>query len=462
MTVVIILLEIAGLAICLDDEWYDLHDRLFNETFSSYNKHTRPSKDGSPVPIQIILTPLNLHELNEKSQTLRMSASVGLYWVDTRLSWDPQNHGGINKMSAPQSHVWLPPIFIANSVDERQQFGYDENIVAFSQQGGVVWEVNQIITVQCDIKISYYPFDAQNCDVLIMFTQMTTDDLNPIPNVMAQPILKYFDAGGTWEALTSFCQFGATSYKLPWLRYNMVFGRRSSFYVVNIILPVVFLSLTASVVFLLPAESGEKMGVSITVLLSYSVYLSIIADDLPQTSLHVCYLQVYLTLLLGLTALGVLLSVLVLRLHHISPEVKVGHKIEILIRWLRNLMFLEKRRIGPMPCYRKESPGALQVPSLNQNSDKVKTSVNQDFYNNLDIDGNNPETYDHTAAERQVVTWTHVAATIDRVFFVLFSLTILISTCVLLPYIVIKGNNYTVPTEWPTVLGCFNMSVTDR
>ena len=34
----------------------------------------------------------------------------------------------------------------------------------------------------------------------------------------------------------------------------------------------------------LPAEAGEKMGVSITVLLAYSVYLSIIADSLPSTS----------------------------------------------------------------------------------------------------------------------------------------------------------------------------------
>ena len=123
-------------------------------------------------------------------------------------------------------------------------------------------------------------------------------------------------------------------------------------------------------------------------------------------------------------------------------------------------MVLEKRRLGQM-YHAKESPNALQVPSLNQNSDKVKVSVNQDFHNNLDIGGNNPQTYGHTLAERQVLTWTHVAATIDRVFFVLFSLTILISTCVLLPYIVIKGNNYTVPTDWPTVLGCFNMSVID-
>ena len=48
-----------------------------------------------------------------------------------------------------------------------------------------------------------------------------------------------------------------------------------------------FLSFTASLVFALPADAGEKMGTGITVLLAYAVYLTIVSDYLPDTSLEV-------------------------------------------------------------------------------------------------------------------------------------------------------------------------------
>ena len=50
---------------------------------------------------------------------------------------------------------------------------------------------------------------------------------------------------------------------------------------------MVFLSLTSSLVFALPADAGEKMGLSITVLLAYAVYLTLITDAMPNTSMQV-------------------------------------------------------------------------------------------------------------------------------------------------------------------------------
>ena len=50
---------------------------------------------------------------------------------------------------------------------------------------------------------------------------------------------------------------------------------------------MVFLSLASSLVFALPADAGEKMGLSITVLLAYAVYLTLITDAMPNTSMQV-------------------------------------------------------------------------------------------------------------------------------------------------------------------------------
>jgi hypothetical protein len=45
-----------------------------------------------------------------------------------------------------------------------------------------------------------------------------------------------------------------------------------------------------AMVFKLPVDSGEKIGFSLTVLLAYAVYLTMISENIPSTSVAVCYL----------------------------------------------------------------------------------------------------------------------------------------------------------------------------
>ena len=66
--------------------------------------------------------------------------------------------------------------------------------------------------------------------------------------------------------------------------FRIKLQRKRTFYVLNTIIPVVMLSLLNVLVFLLPASSGEKMALAVTVLLSFTVYLSIISEVMPKTS----------------------------------------------------------------------------------------------------------------------------------------------------------------------------------
>ena len=69
--------------------------------------------------------------------------------------------------------------------------------------------------------------------------------------------------------------------------FSTTMKRLLLYYVVTIIIPDLFLALTATLVFALPADSGEKMGTSITVLLTFAVYLTIVAEQMPKTSTQV-------------------------------------------------------------------------------------------------------------------------------------------------------------------------------
>lgn len=55
----------------------------------------------------------------------------------------------------------------------------------------------------------------------------------------------------------------------------------------NIVLPCIMLSTLIMVGFFLPPEAGEKISLGISVLLAFTVFLLMIADNIPRTSLAI-------------------------------------------------------------------------------------------------------------------------------------------------------------------------------
>ena len=92
--------------------------------------------------------------------------------------------------------------------------------------------------------------------------------------------------------------------------------RRVLYYLFNIILPCVWLSILSLIAFWLPPDSGEKITLGITVLLAFSVFMLLIAENIPATSEMVPLIGIYLTVTMSLTSMSILLTVLVLQLHH--------------------------------------------------------------------------------------------------------------------------------------------------
>ena len=57
--------------------------------------------------------------------------------------------------------------------------------------------------------------------------------------------------------------------------------RKPSFYVMILMLPCILVSLISVIGFLLPSESGEKVSLQLTALLSYSLVFLVIVDIIP-------------------------------------------------------------------------------------------------------------------------------------------------------------------------------------
>ena len=65
---------------------------------------------------------------------------------------------------------------------------------------------------------------------------------------------------------------------------SQVLRRKSLFYTVNVIIPCVGISFLSVLVFYLPSDSGEKVSLSISILLSLTVFFLLLAEIIPPTS----------------------------------------------------------------------------------------------------------------------------------------------------------------------------------
>jgi len=91
------------------------------------------------------------------------------------------------------------------------------------------------------------------------------------------------------------------------------------FYTVNLIIPCVGISFLTVLVFYLPSDSGEKVTLCISILLSLTVFFLLLAEIIPPTSLAVPLLGKYLLFTMILVSLSIMVTVGILNVHFRSP-----------------------------------------------------------------------------------------------------------------------------------------------
>lgn len=71
---------------------------------------------------------------------------------------------------------------------------------------------------------------------------------------------------------------------IPELVYVLRMRRRAFYYVFNIIVPCLMLSVLTLLTFWLPSTSGEKISLGLSVFLTFSMFMLLIAEEVPATS----------------------------------------------------------------------------------------------------------------------------------------------------------------------------------
>ena len=166
---------------------------------------------------------------------------------------------------------------------------YEQCLVQVYDNGDAIWAPGGVYYSSCQLNMRIYPFDSQTCD--LVFSSWTYPNTSmQLYNDSERVDVSKYSSDGEWE-LTSTEVFrhalvydNTSNEDYPAVTFRLHLRRKPMYYIVNIIGPCMLMSLLEALVFLLPPDSGEKVALGITVLLSFSVFLLLVADNVPHTS----------------------------------------------------------------------------------------------------------------------------------------------------------------------------------
>ncbi|CAC5376083.1 CHRNB4 [Mytilus coruscus] len=298
------------------DDVKNLIKQLF--TTNDYKKQVRPNQDQRhPMNLDLDFYLVGINELDELKQRLITTGYLNIGWIDEYLNWTSADFGGIDYFYVPQANIWIPDITLQNGFTKLQELGSSFIKAKVESNGQVAWMPFEVFESKCTIDITYFPYDRQSCDIIfVVWSSSVTDVIVTLWNNGI--ILDSLENNAEWSVVSTATREDVMSSESRVI-FTLNLKRNSTYYLMNIIIPIILLSILNVFTFALPADSGEKMGYCITVFLSFAVFLTIVSSELPKTSGSI--LGYYLMFQLGMGTFVVCCTTIELRLHHRKDDV---------------------------------------------------------------------------------------------------------------------------------------------
>ncbi|XP_057303519.1 neuronal acetylcholine receptor subunit alpha-10-like [Hydractinia symbiolongicarpus] len=294
-------------------------------------KAVRPAPERNeslPVTVTLGLTLSQLVILDAKNQILTTNNYIRQVWHNPYLKWNTSDYGGVKTVNLKPENIWLPDITLYNNAEGDNDFGGSmdklSTRVIVHHTGKNVWLSPAMIQSKCQIDITHFPFDTQRC--LLKFGSWTYDGYRlDLQSESPLADLSKYTPNAEWTLVNMTASRNVVEYICcpePYIdiTYTITIKRRSLFYLINLIIPLVLISALACMTFLVPFESGERVSLSITVLLSMTVFMLLVQEMIPPTSDTVPLVAKFYTASMVEMGVSVVIACYNLHLYFIDPQ----------------------------------------------------------------------------------------------------------------------------------------------
>ncbi|XP_046561761.1 neuronal acetylcholine receptor subunit beta-4-like [Haliotis rubra] len=247
---------------------------------------------------------MSISSLNAAEQTFTFSAGVNMIWLDQTLAWNKTEYDDIENVTISADYVRVPSVVIPNGIDEVRLDSVKSSLIQNNGEASVI--ITDTFKTSCQIDITMNPFDEQQCSMMLMPSGNFYLGVDMAGSIMGG-VPTFFIGNNEWKLVDLYAYVEDVPMgRIPNLvKFDFCLKRKSMFYIVSIIFPMTLLSLLNACVFLLPADSGEKMFYLISIFVSYAVFMNFVNDSIPKSG-DVCRLSVYLTLVICQSCLAII------------------------------------------------------------------------------------------------------------------------------------------------------------
>ena len=165
-------------------------------------------------------------------------------------------------------------------LDESRTHKYE---ICAKYTGDIDWIISESFTTVCKMDVLLFPFDTHTCSLDISGLGPTARLMN-FSGLGIGMDAKHTLINNAWQLNSHSVQ---SQYYQDYqgyfsiVQFQFTVRRKPDFYIATMIIPLFTLSFLGLLVFVLPAESGERISLGISCLLSFSVIQASITEQLP-------------------------------------------------------------------------------------------------------------------------------------------------------------------------------------
>ena len=270
-----------------------LYDRLFlscanphYQLCNTYNTELAPIKNGTPVKVELQTYFIELIDFDSQKQILNVAIWLQMKWYDSRLTWNLTENGVTGLTVEPKS-VWKPDLTLYDGVEDHGfRLDNEDQVKALIEPDGLVrWTPLLYHKVSCPMHSAYFPFDVQICYLKWGSWSADKSTINLILNNNSTKVNVDYQIENWTFALAKSMQilneitYPSSGRTYQDIKFVMYFSRNFKGFVLTVLLNSLFLCFICLVSFMIPIDTGERLQLSLSVVIAITVY-QIIANEM--------------------------------------------------------------------------------------------------------------------------------------------------------------------------------------
>ncbi|CAG2248240.1 neuronal acetylcholine receptor subunit beta-4-like [Mytilus edulis] len=292
------------------------------------------------VGVELSFQPKSITGFVMETGILSLTGKISLSWVDENIGeWMiGSEHSSITEMILPEDYLWLPTITVYNTVKEFKMISDPSHKVRIlpisgtGTQSPIEWVTTLITDIPCVINVKYYPFDEQTCE--IVFTPWGYN-VSEVYLYTADDVLNtaQYEVNEEWTMEAG----AASNYSvdgISYLKYEFKLKRKYLWFFINMVAPIILLSMLTAFVNMIPVDCGERLTFLLTIFLGLAFYMDMVQRTIPRTSNPMPFISFYLTGMVYLNSFAIIINIFLMRIYNKDPDSTVPVAVRCFIATL--------------------------------------------------------------------------------------------------------------------------------